>query len=124
MIVGAGEMSEQTARAFSAHGVSTMFVANRRRERAIELAERFGGRSGSFDALPDELGAADVVVCSTASPHAIIGAEELGGEALDGRPLLLVDLAVPRDIDPACGSRARRDAARHGRACRRPSAGT
>jgi glutamyl-tRNA reductase len=82
-----------------------MFVANRRRERAIALAERFGGSSGSFDALPDELVRADVVVSSTASPHAIIGAEELGavlaGRA--GRPLLLVDLAVPRDIDPACG---------------------
>ena len=72
MIVGAGETSEQVARAFHAHGVTTMFVANRRRERAIALAQRFGGSSGSFDALPDELERADVVVSSTASPHAII----------------------------------------------------
>ena len=77
MIVGAGENSEQVARAFHAHGVTTMFVANRRRDRAIALAQRFGGASGSFDALPDELERADVVVSSTASPHAIIGAEEL-----------------------------------------------
>ena len=88
MIVGAGETSEQVARAFHAHGVSTMFVANRRRDRAIALAARFGGASGSFDALPAELERADVVVSSTASPHAIIGAEELAavmGRARAGR---------------------------------------
>ncbi|RKQ92532.1 glutamyl-tRNA reductase [Solirubrobacter pauli] len=101
VIVGAGETSEQVARAFHAHGVSTMFVANRHRDRAIALAQRFGGASGSFDQLPDELEHADVVVSSTASPHAIIGPEEL--EAVrGGKPLLIIDLAVPRDIDPAC----------------------
>ena len=106
VIVGAGEMSEQTARAFHAHGVTTMFVANRHRDRAIALAARFGGASGSFDALPGELERADVVVSSTASPHAIIGPEELDAvmEARSRRPLLLVDLAVPRDIDPACAT--------------------
>jgi glutamyl-tRNA reductase len=106
VIIGAGETSEQTARAFHAHGVTTMFVANRRRERAIALAQQFGGTSGSFDALPGELERADVVVSSTASPHAIIEAEELAAvmEARDGRPLLLVDLAVPRDIDPLCST--------------------
>jgi glutamyl-tRNA reductase len=104
VIVGAGEAAEQVARAFHEQGVSTMFVANRRRDRAIALAERFGGASGSFDALPAELVRADVVVSSTASPHAIVGAEELAEVMAqrDGRPLLLVDLAVPRDIDPAC----------------------
>jgi glutamyl-tRNA reductase len=106
VIIGAGETSEQTARAFHAHGVTTMFVANRRRERAIALAQQFGGSSGSFDALPGELERADVVVSSTASPHAIIEAEELAEvmEARDSRPLLLVDLAVPRDIDPLCAT--------------------
>jgi glutamyl-tRNA reductase len=105
VIVGAGETAELTARAFHEQGVSTMFVANRRRDRAIALAERFGGTSGSFDALPAELERADVVVSSTASPHAIIEAEELAEvmSGRDGQPLLLVDLAVPRDIDPACG---------------------
>jgi glutamyl-tRNA reductase len=104
VIVGAGENSEAVARAFAAHGVTTMFVANRRRDRAIALASQFGGSSGSFDALPEELVRADVVVSSTASPHAIIEAPELAEvvAARDGRPLLLVDLAVPRDIDPAC----------------------
>jgi glutamyl-tRNA reductase len=106
VIIGAGETSEQTARAFHAHGVETMFVANRRRERAIALAQQFGGASGSFDALPTELERADVVVSSTASPHAIIEAEELAAvmASRSGRPLLLVDLAVPRDIDPLCAT--------------------
>jgi glutamyl-tRNA reductase len=106
VIVGAGDTSEQVARAFHEQGVSTMFVANRRRDRAIALAERFGGSSGSFDALPGELERADVVVSSTASPHAIIEAEELAAVMAlrDGRPLLLVDLAVPRDIEPGCGA--------------------
>ena len=54
-----------------------MFVANRRRERAIELAQRFGGETVAFDALPDELARADIVVASTSSPHLILGAEEL-----------------------------------------------
>jgi glutamyl-tRNA reductase len=105
VIVGAGETSEQVARAFYDHGVTTMFVANRRRDRAIALAERFGGSSGSFDALPTELERADVVVSATASPHAIIEAEELA-YLMEGRsrPLLLVDLAVPRDIDPECAT--------------------
>ncbi len=106
VIVGAGENSEAVARAFSLHGVTTMFVANRRRDRAIALASQFGGASGSFDALPEELVRADVVVSSTASPHAIIEAPELADVVAlrGGRPLLLVDLAVPRDIDPACAS--------------------
>jgi glutamyl-tRNA reductase len=106
LIIGAGETAELTARALSAQGVSTMFVANRRRERAIALAQRFGGSTIAFDALPAELERADIVVASTASPHSIVGAEELALvlAARAGRPLLLLDLAVPRDIDPECGA--------------------
>jgi glutamyl-tRNA reductase len=106
LIVGAGETAELTARALSEQGVRTIFVANRRRERAIALAQRFGGATISFDALPRELERADIVVASTASPHAIVGAEELAlvTKARGGRPLLLLDLAVPRDIDPDCAS--------------------
>jgi glutamyl-tRNA reductase len=104
LLIGAGETAELTARALHDHGVTTMFIANRRRDRAIALAQQFGGASGSFDALPSELARADIVISSTSSPHALLGAEELAlvnGER-HGRPLLLVDLAVPRDIDPAC----------------------
>jgi glutamyl-tRNA reductase len=108
LIIGAGETAELTARALHDLGVTTMFIANRRRERAIALAQRFGGASGSFDALPAELARADIVISSTSSPHTLLGAEELAlvtGER-HGRPLLLIDLAVPRDIDPACGGLA------------------
>jgi glutamyl-tRNA reductase len=106
LIVGAGETAELTARALAQQGVSTMFVANRRRDRAIALAERFGGDTIAFDGLPGELERADIVVASTASPHAIVGAEELAvvTAARAGRPLLLLDLAVPRDIDPECAA--------------------
>jgi glutamyl-tRNA reductase len=106
LIIGAGETAELTARALAQQGVSTMFVANRRRERAIALAQRFGGDTIAFDGLPGELERADIVVASTSSPHAIVGAEELAlvTAARGGRPLLLLDLAVPRDIDPECAS--------------------
>ena len=66
------------------------------------LAERHGGRAVGFDALPEELEAADIMVAATASPHAIVGPEELGVvmEARGGRPLLVIDIAVPRDVEP------------------------
>jgi glutamyl-tRNA reductase len=104
LIIGAGETAELTAQALHDHGVSTMFVANRRRERAIALAQRFGGASGSFDALPSELERADIVISSTSSPHTLLGAEELAVVVRErrGRPLLLIDLAVPRDIEHDC----------------------
>ena len=105
VIIGAGETAELTAQALHDQGVTTMFVANRRRDRAIALAQRFGGASGSFDALPGELERADIVITSTASPHTLLEAEEIA-EVMAirrGRPLLLVDLAVPRDIDAQCG---------------------
>jgi glutamyl-tRNA reductase len=104
LLIGAGETAELTARALHDHGVTTMFIANRRRDRAIALAKQFGGASGSFDALPGELARADIVISSTSSPHALLGAEELAVVVRErhGRPLLLIDLAVPRDIDAAC----------------------
>jgi glutamyl-tRNA reductase len=104
VIVGAGETAELTARALAEQGVTTMFVANRRAQRALALADRFGGSVAALDELPALLEQADIVVASTASPHAIIGAEELGVvmRARGGRPLVLVDIAVPRDIEPAC----------------------
>jgi len=77
LLIGAGETAELTARALHDHGVTTMFIANRRRDRAIALAQQFGGASGSFDALPSELARADIVISSTSSPHALLGAEEL-----------------------------------------------
>jgi glutamyl-tRNA reductase len=106
LVLGAGETAELTARALSERGVKTVFVASRRQERALALAERFGGRAVGFDAFPAEMERADIVVAATASPHAIVGPEELEFvmAARAGRPLLLIDIAVPRDIDPACSA--------------------
>jgi glutamyl-tRNA reductase len=105
LIIGAGETAELTAQALHDHGVSTMFIANRRRERATVLAERFGGETASFDALPGELARADIVISSTSSPHTLLEAEDLEVVVAErgGRPLLLLDLAVPRDIEHDCG---------------------
>jgi glutamyl-tRNA reductase len=103
LVVGAGENGELTARALRDRGVHSVFVANRHRDRAIGLAQRFGGEAVRFDELPAELERADIVVSSTGSPHQIIGREELEvvAAARAGRPLVLIDIAVPRDIDPS-----------------------
>jgi glutamyl-tRNA reductase len=105
VVIGAGETSERTAQALAAQGVETIFIANRHADRARALAERFGGAVGSLEELPDRLHDADIVVASTSSPHALIGAQEmeLVMEAREGRPLVLIDIAVPRDIEPDCG---------------------
>jgi glutamyl-tRNA reductase len=103
LVIGAGENGELTAKALGERGVETVFVANRRYDRAIGLAQRFGGHAVRFEQLPAELAQADIVVSATASPHQIVGREELGlvMEERAGRPLLLIDIAVPRDIDPS-----------------------
>ncbi len=106
LLIGAGETAELTARALHDRGVRTIFVANRRRERALALAQHFGGETVRLDDMPDELLRADIVLASTSSPHALLGAEELAAvmDQRRGRPLLLIDLAVPRDIEPACAA--------------------
>ena len=104
VIIGAGETSELTARALADRGVHTIFVANRRAARARAMAERVGGIVVSLDELPARMVAADIVVSSTSSPHPIVGADELEVvmAAREGRPLVLIDIAVPRDIEAAC----------------------
>jgi glutamyl-tRNA reductase len=105
VIIGTGEMAELTAQALAHQGVRPVFVANRHADRARSLAERFGGEVGSLDSLPARLQDADIVVASTSSPHPIVGAAELEVvmRARGGRPLVLIDIAVPRDIEHACG---------------------
>jgi glutamyl-tRNA reductase len=104
LLIGAGETSELTARALAARGSDAVFIANRGYKRAISLAEKFGGSAVRIDELPTQLASADIVVSTTNSPHHLIERSEL--ELLmsqrEGAPLLLIDLAVPRDIDPEC----------------------
>jgi glutamyl-tRNA reductase len=104
LLIGAGETSELTARALAARGSDAVFIANRGYKRAISLAQRFGGEAVRIDDLPAQLAVADIVVSTTNSPHHLIERSEL--EVImrqrENKPLLLIDLAVPRDIDPEC----------------------
>ena len=104
LVIGAGETAELTARALAARGVEPAFIANRRYDRAIGLAQRYGGRAIRFEELPAQMERADIVVASTGSPHHVIEREALSEvmRAREGRALLLIDLAVPRDIHPDC----------------------
>ena len=77
VILGAGETSELTARALAEQGAGTIFVANRHADRALSLAQRFGGSVVGLDGLPEQLLHADIVLSSTSSPHPIVGREEL-----------------------------------------------
>jgi glutamyl-tRNA reductase len=104
LVIGAGETAELVAKALVARGVATVFVANRHYDRAIGLAERFGGEAVRFDDLPAQLEAADIIVSATNSPHHIVERDELEHvmSSRERRPLLMVDIAVPRDIEPEC----------------------
>jgi len=104
LMIGAGATAELVARALVARGVDTVFVANRHHDRALGLAQRFDGEAIRFEMLPEQLAQVDVVVSTTNSPHHIIerdGLEQVMAER-EARPLVLIDIAVPRDIEPAC----------------------
>ena len=103
VVIGAGKVGELAARNLVGRGAELTFVANRTLDRASSLAERFGGEALPLDALGPELEAADIVVSSTAARDTILAREQVGRAlpARRGRPLLLVDLAVPRDVDPS-----------------------
>jgi glutamyl-tRNA reductase len=104
LVVGAGETAELTARALASKGVHAAFIANRHYDRAIGLADRFDGRAVRLEELPEQLAGADIVVTSTSSPHHVIEADALAEvmTVRERRPLLLIDLAVPRDVHPGC----------------------
>jgi glutamyl-tRNA reductase len=103
LVIGAGEQGERTAQALNDRGAHAVFVANRRYDRALGLAQRYAGSAVPLDALPAELTQADIVVSCTSSPHQLVGRDELELVIAErgGRPLVIIDIAVPRDIDPA-----------------------
>jgi glutamyl-tRNA reductase len=103
LVIGAGKMGALAAGSFVERGAERVFVANHRIERAEKLAERFGGVAVPWDRLVDELVRADVVLASTRCPQVIVHAEQVSAAAgsRGGRPLVLIDIAVPRDLDPA-----------------------
>jgi glutamyl-tRNA reductase len=104
LVIGTGETAALVGRALSTRGTSMVFVANRHFDKAAELAARFGGEAARLDQLPEHLRVADIAISATNSPHHVIEAEDLAFRAGAGDPgqLLLIDLAVPRDIAPGC----------------------
>ena len=102
MVLGAGETSEKTARAFQSRGAHQIFVSNRSFERAQALATAMGGRAIRFDEWANEFRDLDILVSSTSAPHALVTVEKLGPilRGRRNRPLFIIDLAIPRDVDP------------------------
>ena len=105
MLIGAGEMAELSARHLVNAGVSNVIIANRTEESARLLAQEFGATTISLDQIDQFLADADVVICSTGSPDYVL-TEERTRKALErrrNRPTCLIDISVPRNIDPAVG---------------------
>lgn len=102
MVIGAGDTSEKTARALLSRGAHSIIVSNRSFDRAEALARELGGRAVPFDHWAKEFERVDIVISSTAAPHYILDRAKLGPlmKRRRNRPLLLIDIAVPRDIEP------------------------
>jgi glutamyl-tRNA reductase len=102
LILGAGEMSELTAKHLVGNGVKTVFVSNRNHERAILLAEKFRGIAVPFEDFMKCAVDADIVITSTGAPHYIITAWDIAHlmPRRAGRPIVFIDIAVPRDVEP------------------------
>jgi len=102
LLLGAGEMSELTAEHLHQQNVKQVFVANRSFERAQELAARYSGTAVHFDRIDEHLASCDIVIASTGAPHHVVKVEAVQRalEARRRRHLFLIDLSVPRNIDP------------------------
>jgi glutamyl-tRNA reductase len=103
LIVGAGKMSVLAAKNLMCHGGKSIFVANRTFEKAQELAQSFGGKAIKYDNLYDYIATADIVISSTSAPEYVITKEKLekARKGSRGRALFIIDIALPRDVDPA-----------------------
>jgi len=104
LILGAGEMAELALRHLVDDGVRSILVANRSHDRAVALAEQFHGRAVTFETFRHEMLDADIVISSTSAPHLILKKEDMQAIILERRhrPIFLIDIANPRDIDPGC----------------------
>ncbi|MEX2461246.1 MAG: glutamyl-tRNA reductase [Paenibacillaceae bacterium] len=108
MIIGAGKMSELTAKHLHANGAEQILVTNRTHERARELAKKFQGKAVLFEKLHEELEYVDIVISSTGSSEMVLTKEQVQKALLKrkARPLFMIDIAVPRDLDPGIGDLA------------------
>lgn len=103
LLIGAGEMAELAAEHLLSHGVASVTVANRTLERAVALARRFNGRAVGLAEVPEQLALVDVIIGSTGAPDLLLYKEDVR-KVMRGRrnrPLFFIDIAVPRDLDPA-----------------------
>ena len=104
LLLGAGKMSELSARGLLNHGASSVLVINRTLEHAAELATKLGGRAIPFEDRWQHMVEADIIISSTSCPHTILSREEaelmVQGRKEREQPLVIVDIAMPRDIDP------------------------
>ena len=102
LLIGAGEMGAVAVRALLKRGVSNIIVANRTFQNAEQLAHEWGGKAITFQQLPVALIEADIVITCTGAPHTILNREYIEPvmAARSERPLFLIDIAVPRDVDP------------------------
>ncbi len=105
LLLGAGKMSTKALKLLSKTGVKEVQVVNRTFQKAAELAEQCGGVAVPFEALDDSLTQVDILISSTGAPHYIVTKERMADvmRRRRGRPLFLVDIAMPRDFDPVCG---------------------
>ena len=101
LVLGAGEMAELAVRYLVDHGVTRIGICNRSEERALALAASVQAAVHPWPDLARTLAAYDIVVCSTGAPHAVVGVEDVRSSLQRRRsPLVFIDLAVPRDVDP------------------------
>jgi glutamyl-tRNA reductase len=102
MVIGAGDTSEKTAKSLLSRGAKSIIVANRSFDKAEALARELGGRAVNFDTWLNEFEHVDIVISSTSAPHYVLDRAKLAPlmKIRKNRPLLLIDIAVPRDIDP------------------------
>ncbi len=102
MLVGAGEMAKLAARHLVGHGVRNVLLTTRDALRGQDMVDRFHGTFVPFDAFRAQLHKADIVLCSTGAPHYVIGPDEVARAVRErwNRPMFLIDVAVPRNIDP------------------------
>ena len=105
MVIGAGKMAEACIRHLSKRGARSLIVANRSLDHARELASQYGGRAIHFDRCFDAMEHADIVVSSTGCPYTLIHRDQVDAvlKRRGGRPLVIIDIAVPRDVDPEVG---------------------
>lgn len=102
MVIGAGDTSEKTARSLLSRGARSIIVSNRSHERAVALAAELGGEAVHFEEWGREFQHIDIVISSTSAPHYVLDCAKLEPlmKLRKNEPLLLIDIAVPRDIDP------------------------